>query len=57
LRCKERSSADGGSPKIKNLMKKDIRSAIESWPKRKPCVNERLWGISGVYSWIKGRVR
>jgi hypothetical protein len=57
LRCKERSSADGGSPKIKNLMKKDIRSAIESWPRRKPCVKERLWGISGVYCWSKERVR
>lgn len=42
LRCSERSSAEGGSPNMKNLMKKKINSAIESCPRRKPCVNERL---------------
>ena len=37
-----RSSAEGGSPKMKNFMKKKIRRAMESWPRRKPCVKERL---------------
>lgn len=30
LRCNERSSADGGSPKMKNLMKANISRTIES---------------------------
>ena len=50
LRCSERSSAEGGYPKMKNFMKKKMSRAIESCPRRKPCVNERLWGISGVRS-------
>jgi hypothetical protein len=41
-RCRARSSAEGGSPNIKNFMKKKIRRAMESWPRRKPCVKERL---------------
>jgi hypothetical protein len=41
-RWSARSSADGGSPKMKNFMKKKIRRAMESWPTRKPCVKERL---------------
>jgi hypothetical protein len=48
LRCNERSSAEGGSPKMKNLIKKKIRSAMESCPRRKPCVNERLARVSGA---------
>jgi hypothetical protein len=28
-------------------MKKKIRRAMESWPRRKPCVKERLWVVSG----------
>jgi hypothetical protein len=51
LRCSERSSADGGSPKMKNLMKKKIRRAMESWPRRKPWVKERLHRVSGVWRW------
>ena len=47
LRCSERSSAEGGSPKMKNFMKKKISRAMESWPRRKPWVKERLWGVSG----------
>jgi hypothetical protein len=57
LRCSERSSAEGGSPKMKNLMKKKIRSAIESWPSRKPCVKESLWGVSGVEAGVEEAVR
>lgn len=36
LRCSDRSSAEGGSPNMKNLIKKKIRRAIESCPSRKP---------------------
>lgn len=39
-------SGEGGSPKMKNLMKQPIRMTTESWPSRKPCVNERLGSIS-----------
>lgn len=47
-RWSARSSAEGGSPKMKNFMKKKIMRAMESWPRRKPCVNERLYdGVSG----------
>lgn len=35
-------SGEGGSPKMKNLMKQPIKITTESWPSRKPCVNERL---------------
>lgn len=31
----------GDSPKMKNLMKKAIRRAMESWPRRNPWVKER----------------
>ena len=46
-RCRARSSAEGGSPKIKNFMKKKMRRAMDSWPRRKPWVNERLVGSEG----------
>jgi hypothetical protein len=49
LRCNARSSADGGSPKMKNFMKQNIKIAIESWPSRKPCVKESLQHVSGAY--------
>lgn len=42
LRCNARSSADGGSPKMKNLIKKKMISAIENWPSKKPCVKDSL---------------
>ena len=35
-------SGEGGSPKMKNLMKHPIKMTTESWPRRKPCVNDRL---------------
>ena len=38
-------SGEGGSPKMKNLMKQPIKMTTDSWPRRKPCVNERL----GIY--------
>jgi len=31
----------GDSPKMKNLMKKAMSRAMESWPRRKPWVKER----------------
>jgi hypothetical protein len=43
-RCRARSSAEGSSPKMKNLMKTKRMSAMESCPSRKPCVKERLRG-------------
>lgn len=48
LRWMDRSSAEGGSPKMKNFMKQKINSAMEAWPSRKPCVKERLRYVSGV---------
>jgi hypothetical protein len=30
------TSAEGGSPKMKNLMKAPMRITIESWPRRRP---------------------
>lgn len=59
LRCNARSSADGGSPKIKNFIKQNIKIAIESWPSRNPCVKESLQHVSGVLHgvkvWLRGR--
>lgn len=34
----------GASPKMKNLMKAPRRRMMESWPRRKPWVKERLLG-------------
>jgi hypothetical protein len=51
FKCSERSSAEGGSPKMKNFMKKKIRRAMESWPRRKPWVKERLWVLVGDWRW------
>ena len=49
LRCRARASAEGGSPKMKNLMKQKMSRAMESWPRRKPWVKERLaGGLEGV---------
>src|SRR5271167_2356547 len=36
------TSAEGGSPKMKNLMKTPMRMTTESWPRRRPCVKESL---------------
>lgn len=41
-RLEEVVSAEGGSPKMKNLMKAPMRITTESWPRRKPSVNESL---------------
>lgn len=57
LRCSARSSAEGGSPKMKNFMKKKMISAIENWPSRKPCVKDRLSQVSGVWRRCRGAVR
>lgn len=38
------TSGEGGSPKMKNLMNAPIRITMESWPRRRPCVKERLVG-------------
>ena len=45
-------SGEGGSPKMKNLMKQPIRMTTESWPSRKPCVNERL----GIFQQVAARI-
>ena len=37
-------SAEGGSPNMKNLIKAPMRITMESWPRRRPCVNESLRG-------------
>jgi hypothetical protein len=36
------TSADGGSPKMKNFMKAPRRRTMESWPRRRPWVKESL---------------
>jgi hypothetical protein len=36
------TSAEGGSPKMKNFMKAPMRMTTESWPRRSPCVKESL---------------
>lgn len=38
------TSGDGGSPKMKNFIKAPRRITIESWPRRRPWVKERLRG-------------
>lgn len=37
---------EGASPKMKNLMKTPKRMTTESWPRRKPWVNDSLCAIS-----------
>jgi hypothetical protein len=37
------TSAEGGSPKMKNFMKAPRRRTMESWPRRRPWVKESLW--------------
>lgn len=34
------TSAEGGSPKMKNFMKAPRRRTMESWPRRRPWVKE-----------------
>jgi hypothetical protein len=36
------TSADGGSPKMKNFMNAPRRRTMESWPRRRPWVKESL---------------
>ncbi len=40
-------SGEGGSPKMKNLMKAPMRITTESWPRRKPSVKESLGLLAG----------
>ena len=45
LRCDRDSPRDServASPKMKNLMKAPMRRTTDSWPRRKPCVKDRL---------------
>ena len=46
------TSGEGGSPKTKNLMKAPMRMTIDSWPKRRPWVKERLGNYELVHSWL-----
>jgi hypothetical protein len=49
------TSGEGGSPKMKNFMKAPIRITMESWPRRRPCVKERLWcGELVSFRWTEG---
>jgi hypothetical protein len=36
------TSAEGGSPKMKNFMTAPRSRTMESWPRRRPCVKESL---------------
>lgn len=49
-------SGEGGSPKMKNLMKATMRITTESWPRRKPSVKERLEGLANRI-WQRGEER
>jgi hypothetical protein len=44
------TSADGGSPKMKNLMKAPMRMTTDSWPRSRPWVNDRLESRSDIAS-------
>ena len=50
------TSADGGSPKMKNFMKAPRRSTMESWPRSRPCVKESL-GCQPCVRRVWGSVR
>ena len=41
-------SGEGGSPKMKNLMKAPMRITTESWPRRRPWVKDSLKGVRRV---------
>lgn len=51
------TSGEGGSPKMKNLMKAPMRMTMESWPRRRPCVKERLGDVSQCPSSEGGDLR
>jgi hypothetical protein len=36
------AAAGAGEPNMKNLMKKTMKRITESWPRRRPCVNDQL---------------
>jgi hypothetical protein len=40
------TSAEGGSPKMKNFINAPSKRTIESWPRRRPWVKESLMGRS-----------
>lgn len=44
-RMEATTSGEGGSPKMKNLMKAASTSTTESWPRMRPCVNDRLLDV------------
>ncbi len=48
------TSGEGGSPKMKNLMNAPMRITTESWPRRRPCVKERLGGVSLLHPEVLG---
>ena len=48
-------SGEGGSPKIKNLMKAPMRITTDSWPRRKPSVNDSLRKIGEHGDQLIGR--
>lgn len=50
-------SGEGGSPKMKNLMKAPRRITTESWPRRRPCVKERLEGLEQLLHEGRGHLR
>ena len=45
-RAEALTSGEGGSPKMKNLIKAPMSTTTESWPSRKPWVKDRLEQIS-----------
>ena len=51
------TSADGGSPKMKNFMKAPRRRTMESWPRRRPWVKESLGCQPCVIRGLGGRTR
>ena len=48
-------SAEGGSPKMKTLMKAPRRRTMESWPRRKPWLNESLEEVRVVGGQVGSR--
>jgi len=52
-----RDGEEGASPKMKNLMKAPRRRTMESWPRRKPWLKERLGCVSTEEIWWVWRGR
>ena len=47
-------SGEGGSPKMKNLMKAPMRITMEIWPRRKPDMKESLFYVLPLVSLRRG---